>query len=261
MDCACGVPGGRPLPEGRREPKQLGRNLMDEPVIPFELTRIFIGDHSPLFLLEVAARTLLIYAYTFALVRWIGGRSVAQLSVVEFVLVIALGSAVGDPMFYPDVPLLPAMAVIAVVVFINKGLDLLIMRYTRVQQAVDGVPVEVIEDGRLITANIAARKLGAAEIFEQLRLAGYRNLAQIRSAYVEPSGQVSVFEAAKPGVGLPIAPPPSIAGSAIVHAGGGDGVTLCCADCGAMQEDGRPDCRCCGGRLWVRAEPAPARYA
>ncbi|MDP3264688.1 MAG: hypothetical protein U1E06_13565 [Tabrizicola sp.] len=51
-------------------------------------------------------RTLIIYAYSLLLIRWIGGRGVAQMSVVEFLLVVALGSAVGDAMFYGDVPLL-----------------------------------------------------------------------------------------------------------------------------------------------------------
>jgi uncharacterized membrane protein YcaP (DUF421 family) len=43
------------------------------------------------------------------LVRWVGGRGVAQLSLIEFLLVIAPGSAVGDALFYPEVPLLHAM--------------------------------------------------------------------------------------------------------------------------------------------------------
>ena len=43
------------------------------------------------------------------MLRWIGSRTIAQLSTVEFLLVIALGSAVGDSMFYAEVPLLHAL--------------------------------------------------------------------------------------------------------------------------------------------------------
>ena len=45
-----------------------------------------------------------IYAYSLLLIRWVGGRGIAQMSTVEFLLVIALGSAVGDAIFYPEVP-------------------------------------------------------------------------------------------------------------------------------------------------------------
>lgn len=58
------------------------------------------------------------------LLRWLGSRTIGQLSTIEFLLVIALGSAVGDAMFYPDVPLIHALLVVMVVVVANKLLDL-----------------------------------------------------------------------------------------------------------------------------------------
>ena len=85
---------------------------MDEPVVAFDFGRMFLGDEPPLFLLEIVLRTVVIYVYTLVLIRWIGSRSIGQLSLVEFLLVIALGSAVGDAMFYPDVPLIHCMIVI-----------------------------------------------------------------------------------------------------------------------------------------------------
>ena len=104
---------------------------MDQPVVPFDLVRMFVGSEPALFYLEIVVRTVIVYSYTLLLLRWIGGRSVAQLSMVEFLLVIALGSAVGDALFYPEVPLLHAMAAISLVVLINKGLDIAIARWDR----------------------------------------------------------------------------------------------------------------------------------
>ena len=56
---------------------------MNEPVaIPFDLGRMFLGEEPVLFLLEIAFRTVVIYVYTLVLIRWIGSRSIAQLSLV-----------------------------------------------------------------------------------------------------------------------------------------------------------------------------------
>lgn len=74
-------------------------------ITPFDWFRLFLGEDPPLFYLEIVFRILVIWIWTMVLLRWIGGRSISQLSVVEFLLVIALGSAVGDAMFYPEVPL------------------------------------------------------------------------------------------------------------------------------------------------------------
>lgn len=196
-----------------------------EPISPFDLLRLFIGDQPPLFLFEIIFRTVVIYVYTLILLRWIGGRSIAQLSVVEFLLVIGLGSAVGDAMFYPEVPLMHAMLAITVIVLLDKAIDMLIRRYRTAKQIIDGGPVEVLRDGRILCDGLATREMGAAELTEILRLQGIRNLGEVGHAYLEASGQLSLFRADPPKAGLAIVPPlevapPAAAGaarSALLH--------------------------------------------
>ena len=53
---------------------------MDQPITPFDLQRMFLGDYSWLFYAEVAVRIVIIYGWTLLLIRWIGGRGVAQLA-------------------------------------------------------------------------------------------------------------------------------------------------------------------------------------
>jgi uncharacterized membrane protein YcaP (DUF421 family) len=99
---------------------------------------MFFGDEPPLFLLEITFRTIVIYLYTLFLIRWVGSRSIAQLSLVEFLLVIALGSAVGDAMFYPDVPLFHCILVITVVVLLDKAIAFLISRNATLEDVIEG---------------------------------------------------------------------------------------------------------------------------
>ena len=155
---------------------------MDQPITPFDLQRMFLGDYPLLFYAEVAVRIVIIYGWTLLLIRWIGGRGVAQLSMVEFLLVIALGSAVGDAMFYPEVPLLVAMFVISLIVLINKILDKLIVRSQRAEQIIDGSPVAILRDGALEIAGLHARDLGTDEVKAMLRGQGVSNLGQVEHA-------------------------------------------------------------------------------
>lgn len=106
--------------------------------------RMFIGDEPPIFLLEIVIRTIIIYSYTLILLRLLGSRAIGQLSTVEFLLVIALGSAVGDAMFYPDVPLIHSLLVVTVVVVANKLIDLGIARSKSVEHIIDGKPEQAI---------------------------------------------------------------------------------------------------------------------
>ncbi|WP_336314411.1 MULTISPECIES: IS21 family transposase [unclassified Shinella] len=128
------------------------------------------------------------------LLRWLGSRTIGQLSSIEFLLVIALGSAVGDAMFYPDVPLLHALAVITIVVFANKGLDLLVSKSRRAEVAVDGKPLEAIRDGTINRSFLEGVGMTNLELFQQLRANGVEDLGQVRRAYLETNGTLSVFK-------------------------------------------------------------------
>lgn len=222
-------------------------------ITPFDWQRVFLGDAPPLYLLEIVFRIAVIWPWTMLLLRWIGGRSISQLSLVEFLLVIALGSAVGDSLFVPDVPLLHAMLAIFVVISIDKVIDLAIRRYAAAKRVIDGQPIEVIRDGIIVTAGLTAQEICSLELMELLRLKGVENLGSVRRAYLEPSGQVSVFGFESPPRGLPIVPP-------VEHQSEADPETpgACCGNCGSVGEPAG-SCGNCGSSLRVHAEQAP-RY-
>lgn len=213
---------------------------------------MFLGDEPPLFLLEIVFRTAVIYVYALVLLRWLGSRTIGQLSTIEFLLVIALGSAVGDAMFYPDVPLLHALLVITVVVVANKGLDIVIARSVSAKRAIDGIPEEAIRDGVVLRKFMESNKLSENELFQQLREHGVTQLGEIARAYLETDGALTVFRAENGRPGLPIMPPWEIEPPAEVSPA--DAVDLvACKKCGTTSETGAATCSYCGHDAWVRA--------
>jgi uncharacterized membrane protein YcaP (DUF421 family) len=221
---------------------------MDQ-ITPFDWQRLIFGDAPPLFLLEILFRTLVIWLWTALLLRWVGGRSIAQLSIIEFLLVIALGSAVGDSLFYPEVPLLHAMLVILAVVGLDKAVDHAIRRWRPVKRVIDGIPVEVVRDGRILCEGMIVRQIGTSELMERLRLKGIGNLGTIRRAYLEPSGEMSLFRADPPRPGLPIEPPVEITDLPAPGQG-----PACCVNCGLVAPATPETCPECGNGRWTRPE-------
>tara|TARA_R110002124_G_scaffold16882_4_gene71380 strand:- start:1533 stop:2237 length:705 start_codon:yes stop_codon:yes gene_type:complete len=226
---------------------------------PFDLMRIFFGEEGSWFYLEILFRTLFVYVYALLLLRWLGSRTVGQLSTVEFLLVIALGSAVGDPMFQPDVPLLHAMVVITIVVLVNRGLDVLIARFKRVERLVDGIPRQLVRHGVLCDASSGQGELGSSETFQKLRQAGVRQLGEVEAAFVEPNGAISIFRQQPAPPGLPIMPPWEItkpggiqADESVKH-----DACLACLSCGTTQDvraGGLPGpCANCSNEHWTPA--------
>lgn len=228
---------------------------MEEPIQAFDWGRMFLGDGPLLFFLEILFRTAVIYVYTLFLLRWLGSRTVGQFSNLEFLLVIALGSAVGDAMFYADVPLLHSMAVITLVVLANKGLDVLMARNRQVERALDGVPQEAVRRGVIPTPFLKCNTMSTLELFQQLRQEGVEHLGQVEHAYLETDGILTVFKSndqTRPG--LPIVPPWELeAPPEAVPSRHSPGKVLACLQCGYLRAggDSTAECENCGHDKWT----------
>jgi uncharacterized membrane protein YcaP (DUF421 family) len=145
------------------------------------------------FALEVAFRTTFLYLYALGLVRALGKRGMGEPSPFDLVIIVGLGSAVGDPMFYPNVPLMHGMVVIAVVVALQRILARLTQKNQTLERLVESAPVLLVSDGEIESAALKDEDLSEAELFMYLRMAEIENLGQVRMAFIEPNGHVTVF--------------------------------------------------------------------
>lgn len=231
------------------------KEKMDQAIQVFDWQRMLFGDEPPLFLLEIAFRTTVVYVYALLLLRWLGSRTIGQLSTIEFLLVIALGSAVGDAMFYPDVPLLHALLVITVVVVANKVLDMVIARSPATERAIDGVPEEAVRDGVICKQFLSSSSLGRNELFQQLRENGVMQLGEVAHAYIETDGALTIFKAKASRPGLPIVPPWEIEApteyreTELTKTMG----AFACKRCGETTELEDRACSNCNYDVWVQA--------
>lgn len=207
----------------------------------FDWRRILFGEEPPTYLLEIAFRTTVTFVYTLLLLRLLGKRGVAQLSLFEVTIIIGLGSAVGDPMFHEDVPLLHAMLSITVIVVLYRVFMRFVRRNDTFQRFVEGTASCVVMDGRVDLAALDRERLASDELFEILRVQGITHLGEVKRAYLEQSGEVSVFAFPKNRIvpGLAIVPPPGVNGH---EPEGGDDAKhrWACCRCGSVTTEELP---------------------
>ncbi|MBX3113263.1 MAG: DUF421 domain-containing protein [Fimbriimonadaceae bacterium] len=163
----------------------------------FDLVRIFWGDQPPLFLLEIVFRTVILFVFFIGLLRVVGQRGTGQFTLFEFAMIIVLGSAAGDPMFQPDVPLLHAMLVITLVVLMHQLISHINRRFRKVQKLTEGKLIKIVEHGELCHDGVQKTMLSMDEIYMELRKSGARFLDEIELAYFETDGTVSVLKKEK----------------------------------------------------------------
>lgn len=157
---------------------------------------------------ETILRSFIMFVVILVSLRILGKRGVKQLSVFELVVIIGLGSAAGDPMFYKDVGILPAILVFAMVVGLYSLLTFMIGHNKKFEDLVEGRPVCLIKEGKFSIDNFKKEALGEDEFFAELRMQGISQLGQVEEAIEESSGNISVFFYPDDEVkyGLPIMP-------------------------------------------------------
>lgn len=160
---------------------------------PFDWQRMFMGDAQLLFLAEIVVRTALLYLFALLMLRVMGKRGMAQLTPFEFAIIVALGSAVGDPMFYPEVPLVHGFVVIATVVLMQRGLSIVASRRPRIDALVSGSPTVAIKRGVIQHDILQKEKFSIPEVLELLRLQGVARLDDVELAVIEDAGRLSIL--------------------------------------------------------------------
>lgn len=126
---------------------------------------------------------------------FIGKRGVGQISPFEFIVIIIVSSAAGDPMFYAHVPLLHGVLVLTVVMLLHRLVSILTDRSERAEDVVEGEPVLIVDDGAIIEDAVGPGTLSRRELLMQLRQWGNRDVGEVERAFFEPNGRLSVVQA------------------------------------------------------------------
>lgn len=164
-------------------------------VQPFDWYRMIVGEQvGALYLLEVVVRTTVMYGYALVFARVIGKRGVGQITPFEFIIIIIISSAAGDPMFYRHVPLLHGILVLTVVMVLHRLVGVVTDRSERAEDLMEGEPVLVVKHGRIVQERVGPGTLSRRELLMQLRQQGIRNVGHVEWAFLEPSGQLSVLQ-------------------------------------------------------------------
>jgi uncharacterized membrane protein YcaP (DUF421 family) len=215
--------------------------------------KIFLHDLDGPFALEILFRTVFMFAIVLAVLRLSGKRGIRQLSIFELAIILSLGSAVGDAMFYKDISLLATVLVCCAVLALYRLITWMTAKSSRLERLLEGKAAYIVEDSVMIIKDDEKDSLSKEEFFAELREKGVEHLGQVRAAILETGGNLSVFFYANENVkyGLPILPREYSKHTDTVAEEG----LYACIVCGTLHNlnPGRHACRRCQHHEWVKA--------
>jgi uncharacterized membrane protein YcaP (DUF421 family) len=213
--------------------------------------RILFGNISPLFLVEVFIRTLIMYLLLLAVVRWLGKRMSGQLTIIEMTVMITLGAIVSVPMQMPDRGLLQGVLILLVALGLHRGINHLAFFSPKTNAVLQGKPTLVVKNGVIQLNEMQEVRISKQQLFSELRTKNVSHLGVVKRMYLEAAGSFSILHLKEPLQGLPVFPPND--DGILTVQKYSDEPLWACQNCGCLAPVDRQPCKICSENLFIKA--------
>jgi len=143
--------------------------------------------------LEAVGATATIYLFLVVALRLLSRRQLGQLTVIDLVVILVLGSAVETSMIHGDTSLPVGLASVVTLLVLNRLLTVISLRSPRFRHLVNGGPILLVNHGQALDEHLRRAGLTDADLAEALRSQGYDGPANVRAAVLETDGTISVI--------------------------------------------------------------------
>lgn len=143
-------------------------------------------------LLEILLRGSIIYLSLFFLLRVILKRESGGLGITDLLVVVLIADAAQNGMAddYTSIP--DGVLLVSTIIFWSFFLNWLGYRYSAIQRWVHPPALPLVSDGQMLRKNMRRELITEGELMSQLRLQGVENVSQVKEAYMEGDGRISV---------------------------------------------------------------------
>lgn len=143
--------------------------------------------------LGIVLRSTIVYTVVLIAFRLAGKKHVAQLSIIDFVLILLVSNAVQSSMVGEDISLVGGIIAALTLVGLNVILTKLIVRIPLVAHIVEGEPVLLVRNGKILNKQLKRESVRVEEIHEAMHKEGVAHLGDVALAILETDGGISII--------------------------------------------------------------------
>jgi uncharacterized membrane protein YcaP (DUF421 family) len=140
---------------------------------------------------DLVVRSAVIFFFVFALTRLLGRRELSSLEPFDVILLVVIGDLVQQGITQSDESVTGTLIVLSTIGLLTVGVSYVNFRIRRLRPILEGEPLVLVEDGRVIERHLARERITIDDLTAQARLQNLASLHDVRWAVLETSGQIS----------------------------------------------------------------------
>src|SRR3954470_444463 len=144
--------------------------------------------------MDLVIRAVVGFFFILLLTRAVGRRELSTLKPFDLILLVVIGDLVQQGITQNDFSVTGLMLVTATIALLTVAVSFGSYKFPRLRPMLDGEPVIVVEDGKLIDRNLRRNRITQEELAAAARNHGISHIANVRWAVLETSGRISFIE-------------------------------------------------------------------
>lgn len=134
------------------------------------------------------------YGVILLVVRLMGKRSLANMAPFDLVVILIIGEAAAIPIQEDDIPLWHGILPILLLALLEFLVTLANLYSKRFEHLTQGRATQLIRNGRIVYRNMRREHVTEADIISLLRDRGVDSFREVKEAWLEPNGTLSVIQ-------------------------------------------------------------------
>ena len=145
-------------------------------------------------LLLVTGRILTIIPLMLVVALYMGKRSIGELPVFDFLVVITLGAVVGADIADPEIPHIHTAVAIVLIGLFQKIVSKAVIKHRKLGHLITFEPTIVIQDGKLIIKSLKRLRYSVDNVLQMLREKGVFDISNVHLGIIEANGRISILK-------------------------------------------------------------------
>lgn len=142
--------------------------------------------------LLILLRTFSIFIILMIIIRLLGKREVGELSIFDLAVILIIADIAAMGIDDKDL-FLPAILCLVLLLFLQKGFSLLLLKWSKLRSIIDGDSRVLIYKGQILYENLKKEAYTIDDLITQIHQEGLLDIAEVNLAILETSGTLAVF--------------------------------------------------------------------
>lgn len=144
--------------------------------------------------MDIVIRAVIAYVFIITLLRVTGRRELSSMGPTDLVLLVVIGDLIQNGVTQSDLSVTGIVIAVTTFALLSVASSFLVYKSKRAQKIIEGTPLIVVQDGKLVEENLRNERMTIDDVMEEARAQQIENLDDIKWAVLESNGSLSFIK-------------------------------------------------------------------